>query len=290
MVSIQSDGNLGQVLFASSQYKVIGVDPSEYPSIPDVESAATMTIDSHELREMIRKTGFAASSEMVRYALTGQLLHVIPEKGGGMDVRMVTSDGKRLAYIRRKHGAKDGTAPQKEIKVLLPPKALNLIDRMFTEENEKVALYIDETQVKVITKRGMVFCRLIEGNFPDYETVIPKECELKVSLNPQHFVAAVRKAALMTNEKTRAVKLAFSSGRLVVSTRSQDVGEATSEMAVDYKGEEIQIVFNPDYLIDFARATDVESVDLHLKDKSSAGVFKAGKDYIYVVMPLAVAI
>lgn len=289
-IRLESDGHLAQIVCASGHYKIIGVDPSEYPAIPDFQGAASIVIDAKDFSEMIRKTQFAASSEMVRYALTGQLLEVVKSKSSGAELRMVASDGKRLAFIKKKYGGKDAPAAGKGSRVLVPPRALNIVDKMVSGEDETVSILVDENQVKMSVKQGMVFARLIEGNFPDYEAVIPKEPELKVTLDTQKFYSAVKQAALMTSDKARAIKLSFTKDKLTLLARTQDVGEARVEMDVVYKGEAVEIVFNPDFLTDYTKVVNEATIDLFLKDKSSAGIFKSGKDYVYVAMPLAIAI
>lgn len=280
-ISIDSDGNLAHVKLPDASFKIVGIDPADFPTLPTFDDRAAVRISTEDLGAMIRKTQFAVSTEVVRYALTGQLFEI-----KGKDVRMVASDGKRLAYIRsRSSGKHEG---QKDVRVIVPTKTMNLLDKVLTEEDEQVALNVEETQVKLKTSRALIFSRLIEGHFPDYEAVIPSNMDKKLVLPREALFAAVRKAALMTTDKTRAVKFNIGKGRIVLFTRSQDVGEAKVEVPIDYKGEELEIVFNPDYVADYLKVITDETVELHLKDKTAAGVFRAGKDYVYVLMPLTV--
>ena len=165
---------------------------------------------------------------------------------------------------------------------------MNLLDKVLGGEDDQVALAVEETQIKIKTQRALIFSRLIEGHFPDYEAVVPSNTDKKLAVQRDLLLSAVRKSALMTTDKTRAVKLSASKGKLVLFTRTQDVGEAKVEIPVDYKGEEIDIVFNPDYVADYLKVVTDETVELHLKDRSSAGIFRAGKDYVYVLMPLTI--
>ncbi|MBI2931854.1 MAG: DNA polymerase III subunit beta [Planctomycetes bacterium] len=282
-IAVDSDGHLAHIRTSDASFKVVGIDPADFPNVPAFDEQAAVQIDTTDLSEMIRKTQFAVSSEVVRYALTGQLLEV-----KGKDLRMVASDGKRLAFIRsRSSGKHEG---QKDIRVIVPTKTMNLLDRLLAGDEEIVSLNVEETQIKIKSKRAMIFSRLIDGNFPDYEAVIPSERDLKVTLAREPFFAAVRKVALMTTDKTRAIRLDFSKNRLVLFTRTQDVGEARVELPIDYKGEEFEVVFNPDYIIDYLKVVTEEKVELQLKDKTSASIFKAGKDYVYVLMPLTVTL
>jgi DNA polymerase-3 subunit beta len=279
-IKIESDGNIAQIRLPGASFKVVGIDPADFPTIPSFDEKSAVRVPAEDLSEMIRKTQFAVSTEVVRYALTGQLFEV-----KGKELRMVASDGKRLAYIRSKTSGKDG---QKDVRVIVPTKTLNLLDRAMTEDDEEVALNVAETQVRMRTSRAMVFSRLIEGHFPDYEAVVPSGLDKKVSASREELHAAVRKAALMTTDKTRAVRFSFSKGKLVLFTRAQDVGEAKVEMPVEYKGGELDVIFNPDYVADYLKVMTEPKVELQLKDKSAAAVFRAGKDYVYVLMPMAV--
>lgn len=280
-IALESDGNIAHVRLPDASFKVLGIDPADFPTVPTFEDKGAVKVDTSDLGTMIRKTQFAVSTEVVRYSLTGQLLEV-----KGKEVRMVASDGKRMAYIRsRSSGRGEG---QKDVRVIVPTKTMNLLEKVLREEDEQVALSVEETQIKLKTSRAVIWSRIIEGQFPDYESVVPANTDKKLVAGREALHAAVRKAALMTTDKARAVKFSLGKGRLVLFTRAQDVGEAKVEIAVDYKGEEMDIVFNPDYVADYLKVVTDENVELHLKDKASAGVFRAGKDYQYVLMPLSV--
>lgn len=279
-VVLDSDGTLAHVRAGGASFKVVGIDAADFPAVPGFEEKGALQVDTKDLGEMIRRTQFAVSSEVVRYALTGQLFEI-----HGKELRMVASDGKRLAYIKSR-GAGKGEA--KNIRVIVPTKTMSLLDRILTDEDESVSIHVEETQIRMKTSRAMIFSRLIDGNFPDYEAVIPSDRDKKVTLEREPFHAAVRKASLMTTDKTRAVKFTFAKGKLTLFTRTQDVGEANVEVPVEYRGEDIDVTFNPDYVVDYLKVVPDESVELHLKDRASAGVFKSGKDYVYVLMPLTV--
>lgn len=283
-IKITSDGNLAHIECSDSTYKMVGADPADYPTLPEEDPSAAVPVDSKELREMIRKTQFSTSSEIVRYALTGQLLEI-----KGKEIRMVASDGKRLAYIKRKiQGGKAGSSAVKDVKVLVPPKAFTLLDRVLTDEDETVSLHVEDTQIHMKTQRAAIFSRLIEGNFPDYEAVVPQDRDKKIRLNTEPLFSAVRRTSLMTSDKGRAVKFTLSKNKLTLFARAQDVGEAKVDLPIEYSGGDFEIVFNPDFLADFLKVVGEETLELGVQDKTTAGVLKAGKDYVYVLMPLTV--
>ena len=241
-----------------------------------IKSAATSSIRSP------RKNKNTAT--LLQKALDGA-----KESAKGKEIRMVSSDGKRLALIKRKISGKAGDDAAKDIKALIPPKTMTLLDRVLTEEDDMVGLNVEESQIKLKTKSAMIFSRLVEGAFPDYEAVIPTDRNKKVELNTTQLLTTIRRATIMTNEKSRAVQLRFNKDKLIVFTRTQDIGEANSDMQIDYKGEDLEIAFNPDYITDYLKVVSDEKIELHLKDKTTAGVFKAGKDYTYVIMPLTIS-
>ncbi|MHC4608649.1 MAG: DNA polymerase III subunit beta [Planctomycetota bacterium] len=282
-IALESDGNLAHIRTPGSSFKVVGIDPADFPEMPEFEEKSAVEVGTKNLSEMIRLTAFSVSTEVVRYALTGQLLEL-----KGKEMRMVATDGKRLAFARSESGGK--RKGSKTLRVIIPTKTLNLLDRVLDPEDDTVRLNIDETQIRMKTPRALVFSRLIEGNFPDYEAVIPKDRDKTAVLDRADLLSAVRKASLMTTEQTRAVKFQFAKGKLVLFTRAQDVGEATVEIAAQYKGGATDVVFNPDYVVDYLKVLDDETVELRFKDRTSAGVFTAGKDYVYVLMPLTVTL
>ncbi|HEX7897128.1 MAG TPA: DNA polymerase III subunit beta [Planctomycetota bacterium] len=282
VVGIDSDGNLAHIKLPDANFKVVGLDPADFPTVPTFEDKGAVKIATEDLGTMIRKTQFAVSTEVVRYSLTGQLLEV-----KNKEIRMVASDGKRLAYIKNKPS---GKADVKDVRVIVPTKTMNLLEKVMGDGEEQVALNVEETQVKFKTAKAVIFSRLIEDRFPDYEAVVPANLDKKAVIQREALLSAVRKSSLMTTDKTRAVKFSLGKGRLVLFTRSQDVGEAKVEIPADYKGEDIDVVFNPDYVADYLKVLTDDAVELQLKDKNSAGVFRAGKDYVYVLMPLQISL
>lgn len=278
-VSLTSDGSLASLRFKDSHCRIVGADPADFPDLPAFDDRGAVTFETGDFSTMIRRTLFATSEDISRYSLTGVLLEVRDK-----ELRLVASDGKRLAYARQKI-----SGAGQSVKVLVPRKTLQLLDRVLGESAEVAHLRAEENQIKIQTRRAMIFSRLIEGNFPDYEDVVPKEADKKATISVAAFHSAMRRAALMTSDKGKAVKLLFSKGKLRVETRAADVGEAQIDMAVEYDGEALDIVFNPDYFIDFLRVVGDATLEMRMKDRHTAAVLRAGgDDYTYLVMPLKV--
>lgn len=325
-VKFDVDGKLCSIEIEGGQFKLTGADPQDFPQFPEFDEKKAVRIGVEDFRDMVRKTAFAVSSEPSRYALTG-VLFVIREN----EARMVGTDGKRLAYAKKK--IKGG--PKDEIKVIVPPKALHLVEKIVSEGDEEIAFEFEETQLKARTSAGTLFARLVEGSFPNYEDVIPGDPDKKVQVNPGELEYRLRLATSMTDDKSRAVKFQLSKDKLKLFARriTGEAGEASHDVAVKYAGPDFEISFNPDFFIDFLKVvaggrpevldseadTKIEArgeakakgkkgakddkpkaapapepaevpstITLDLRDKLTAGVIRAGRDYIYLVMPLTI--
>lgn len=321
-VKFDVDGKLCSIEIEGGGFKLTGADPQDFPQFPEFEEKKAVRISVDDFRDMVRKTAFAVSSEPSRYALTG-VLFVLREN----EARMVGTDGKRLAYAKKK--IKGG--PKDEIRVIVPPKALHLVEKIVTEGDEEIAFEFEETQIKAKTSAGTLFARLVEGSFPNYEDVIPGDPDKKVQIAPGELEYRLRLATDMTDDKSRAVKFQLSKDKLKLFARriTGEAGESSHEVAVKYTGPDFEISFNPDFFLDFlkvvaggvieaepaepkpeakaekgkakkgakeekpkaAPAPEVEApqtITLDLRDKLTAGVIRAGRDYIYLVMPLTI--
>jgi DNA polymerase-3 subunit beta len=277
---LTSDGPLGLLRTSDGRFKLVGMDPTDFPQIPDFEKSRAVGIKAEAIRDMIQKTDFAVSLETVRYALTGQLLEI-----RGDELRMVASDGKRLSYVRQP--AQVGPNA-KQIKVIVPTKTTSLLSKTLTPEDASVGVELTENSIRFGTRASVISSRLIDGTFPDYEAVIPKANDKKIAVEREAFLSALRRTSLVAQEKARAVKLSFSSGKVTLFSRSQEIGEASVEVAADYAGEAFDVVFNPDYIIDYLKSLSETQVQMWLRDRTSAGLFRTTDDYQYVLMPLAI--
>jgi DNA polymerase-3 subunit beta len=283
-ITIESSGGTAHIKTKTSKYKIMCMDAAEYPDFPVFNEKKAIGINAAGLKEMVWKTTFAVSHEITRYALTGLLLEIRKK-----DIRMVTSDGKRLAYIKRRSD-QDVTT---DIKVIVSPKSLNLLERIIENDEQMLRIETDDTQFKVLIpqkeQKGIIlFSRLIEGSFPDYESVIPADSDKKIEILAAEFLSAMRQVALVTTDKFKATQITLEKDKMILLTRTQDVGEATVEMPIKYSGEPFKITFNPEYFIDALRIIGEDNITLGLKDKTSPAIIKQGKDYTYLVMPLTI--
>ena len=280
------EGNWVKIVSGHSQFKLVGLPKEEYPSMPDVAEEGMITMDGETLRDMIKKTLYAAGENDARYVLNGLYVHLSPAKGG-LNIRMVGTDGHRLSMIDRIVAAK-----HKEESVIVPKKAMIELRRLLEEDSSQEGFQIGFSKNHALFKRdGLVMVsKLIDGNYPNYQQVLPTQNTKKVAVSKDIFTHAVKRVSILSKEKTNAVKLQLEKNTLLLSTNNPEVGEANEELSIDYKGESISIGFNSRYLMDVLMAMDREIITLELNDSLSPCLVKEeGNDaYKCVVMPMRV--
>ncbi len=258
-------------------FKLVGEDPADFPAVPPFPTGPSVEVPAELLSSLVRRTAFAAAAEETRYAIHGVLLEI-----EGKTVRMVATDGKRLAWSR----GTLGTAVKAKQSALLPPRALTQVLKGVEPGEESVRLVFEERRVIAQAGRSTVVASRIEGTFPSYEEVIPKESRLEVVLDREAFAACVRRGALLASEGSQAVSMGLSGGQLKIGARAANVGEGQIEMEVAYDAEPIEIHFNPRYLLDFLKVIPSETIEIRMNDSRSAVLFVDGEDLKYVVMPV----
>lgn len=262
---------------SDSHFQVYTSDPSEFPPVPELEGKADFEVSGEELRWMIDRTLFAAAKESTRYAIDGLLW-----ERKGKQLKIVATDGRRLSMV----GCEVEKAGEAESKGIVPSKAVSLFHRAVLNPEEKFRIKFLSNQVLLAGSRVTISSVLVEGNFPKYEDVIPQDCDKKVRLDTLQLLSATRRASLLTSEESRAVRLEFTTDKLVMQARAPEQGEATIEMAVDYKGDPLEIGFNPVFLSDMLKVVDSDEVLLELRDSNRPGLFRNGERHLYVVMPV----
>lgn len=261
-------------------FKMAGLPREDFPALPEARSSKGVEIPGALLRDLILRTAFAITAEDARYYLAGALM-VLDKEG----VALVATDGHRLAYARRRTPLKVGEATR----VLVPRKAIFELSRLLEAEDAAVFQQVDNHLVFSVGGRTLA-SKTIEGQFPAYERVIAVEGDKRATLERERLAAAIRRVSLLSSERSRAVRLSLSSGRLELAASSPDLGEAKEALEVAYDGATVEIGFNAQYLLDFLGVAGSEKVVLELKDAESQGLLKPdgeeGGDYRYVVMPM----
>ncbi len=278
LLDIETDANHCHVRGAGSHFQIYIRDAKEFPAGASMSGDPDWEIKANVLRHLAERTIFAAARENTRYAING----VLWERKDKQLV-MVATDGRRLAKaVGKISGGKDGGPSE----VIVPSKAMVLFQRLFTEQDEKIGVKLTESQIVLRSNRATVSVALVEGHFPNYHDVIPKETNKTAQLKVGETLSGIRRAALLTNEESRGVRFAFADAELTLSSRAPQEGEASVKLAVAYKGEALEIGFNPNFLTDVLKVIHDDEVNFELKDANRPGVIKCGDDYLYVVMPV----
>jgi DNA polymerase-3 subunit beta len=259
----------------------------DFPTLPEGGGATTATLPRAALKEMVAKTQFAITGEDTRYFLNGALFVLGPTL-----MSLVATDGHRLALVTVPREAKGKKDPVEEIKAILPKKTLGELARLLAEGDGDIRYERGENHLFFDVGGRMLISRMIDGQFPAYERVIPKGNDKHIEFERERLTNAVRRVALLSNERSRAVKFQIETGKVDVNSSSPEIGEARETLTVDYAGPAMQICFNAQYVLDFLSAVNTDVVALELKDEVSQAVMKPvgaeGYDYTYVIMPMRV--
>jgi DNA polymerase-3 subunit beta len=242
-----------------------------------LEGTPDVQIEAAILQGLIEKTIFAVAKENTRYAING----ILWEKSG-KKLNMVATDGRRLA--RSCGSADQSTGDDKHM--IVPAKTVHILQRVLDHAEGKASIRFAENQVVVRCGSHVLSSALVDGHFPQYQDVIPKDNDKRVELPTDELLSAVKRAALLTNEQSKGVRLAFDKERLVLSSRAPEQGEATISMRIEYQAEPMEIGFNPVFLGEALRVVGTPTIQLEMKESNRPGVMKAGNEFLYVVMPV----
>jgi len=262
-----------------SHFKIFTQNPAEFPPIPDFEGTADLIVQGKVLKQLIGQTLFAAAKEASRYAFNGVLTTVRNKR-----LILVATDGRRLALARgdllNPDEAPDGGSS------IVPAKTLNLVDKLISNPEESVSIKLTENQVIFHTTEATLTSNLIEGQFPPYEDVIPKECDRKMTAGTADLLSAVRRSALLTTQDSKGVRFTFDKTGLVLSSKSPEAGEATVNFSAKFEGGDIEIGFNPMFLTDALKVVNTDEVTFELLAANRPGLVKGGPNFTYVIMPV----
>lgn len=280
-IHLEADADSSHIAGKSFEFEMPGEDPANFPDIPIFSDEKYHEMTAGTMRAMIRRTVFASASEMARYTMTGALWEL--EKDS---VRLVATDGRRLAWTQGSASEHGGHSAKGQSPVV-PSKALNLLDRNFSDDQESIKVCFRPNEVLFKTERSIVYSRLVEGRFPDYKMVLPKKSSAHAILKVEAFGSAVRQAAIMADDEVKKVLFKFNSKKLVMQAQGSVSGKSKVELEIDYQGPDVEIAFNPVFVTDLLKVlpNDAE-VRLDLIDAASPALFKFGDDYQYLIMPL----
>jgi DNA polymerase III subunit beta len=270
-----------------SRTRIAGMSRESFPELPEMpEKIAEIPVRT--LSSMISRTSFAISMEESRFTLNGALLVMRPE-----GLTMVATDGHRLAYVQATP-AESGQV-DKPFRALIPKKAMAELIKLADEaDSEAKAIFAgDDNHLFFQVGHRLLITRKLTGNFPDYERVLPKDHSLTAKLQKDEIRSAIERVAQFADERSRAIRVQFTNGEVKIFSSSVETGESEESVPSEYKGPDLEIGFNAQYLLDFLRAIPQDHVAFELKDQKSAGEMRPAGDaiadqYRYVVMPMRI--
>lgn len=273
--------NVCTIRSGPSVFKLNGLPAEDFPPLTRFDDRKPISLAQDKLRAMVRRTAFAASTDESRYVLNGLFFSLKDHK-----ITTVATDGRRLALTDEEAEIEPG----QESEFIVPTKAVAELSRLL---GDKGAVELRHTENQALfalndEKGGWVHLttKLVEGTYPNYQQVIPRECKERIGLVREDFLQALRRAEIMTSDKSNSVKLAFSRNQLLITANTPEIGEAQETLSLNYKGADIVIAFNPVFLVDALRALEYDDVFLELADELSPGVLKVNGPFLYVIMPM----
>jgi DNA polymerase III subunit beta len=270
--------NVASIKSGPASFKLLGLSHEEFPPLPRFESGHEFILDQSLLKDCLRRTSYAISTDETRYVLNG-ILFSFKEN----TLTMVATDGRRLAMVKNEMEFPESQACE----FIVPTKAVNELSRLLSEGGQ-VVIKVTGSQAGFDMGRSLLVTKLIDGNFPNYRQVIPGEPKERIKLERESLLKTVARVSLLASDKSNTIKLTFEPGSLEILASSPDIGEARETVAIDYKGPKITVAFNPEFLMAPLRNLGSDELSINLIDEVSPGVLKANGGFLYVIMPMRV--
>jgi len=282
---VKNERDMVMITCNKAVYRIPGIPADDYPVVAGQEEIPQCRIKGGILKELIRKTAFAMSTDETRKTLNGVFLEVEKSVETSM-IKMVATDGHRLALMKIDTGEKDFLGLEKG--VIVPRKGIGEIRRLVDEETGDMFLGIGKGMLMIKTDHTLLKVSLIDGEYPDYRRVIPVEKGLVVTLEKDKFMHALRRMSVISSERYNGVIITISEGRLVMNSTNPDVGEANDEIDISYSGEERSTGYNVTYLADAVEVTEEGQVEFEIGAGMKPGVVRSigNENYFCIVMPL----
>lgn len=280
---IKKENNWLEIKQEKYTSKIVGISADEYPIFPTVNFQSFIDINAQVLKEMIDKTIYSVSNDETRYHLNGVFFELNVQNG----FKMIATDGHRMSLVSK---------PTPEIKVssnqgvILPRKGLHEIKKILEGLDCQVEIAVEGSQFILKHSSTILMIRLIEGKYPNYQQFIPQKLPHKVIINKELFLTSLKRVSLLANQKSKAVQLNLSNGRMEISSNNPELGDAKEEIEVKYSGQELKIGFNAKYITDILTSINNEKIDFELNDHISPGLMRPHDDssYICVLMPMRI--
>jgi len=277
-VAFSASENQCLISAGRSRFRVVLYDPDLFPGLPEFPARIATKTKREDLLKMIQTVAFASADERTRYAFDGIKLLIQDDR-----IKMVSTDGKRLGYYWMPIEAEKGA----EVDALLPARAMSHFIKALGTKDEFCEIGVEENRFGIRTPNVEVYCQQIEGSFPNFAPLIEKELTNQVTLDSEELLSSLRRASLFTGLESRLIKMKLDPGNLNVNSNVAEVGEAETDLAIEYDGETTELGFNPDYLMDFLKTVGAGSVCMEFKDDTTASRWSAGENFLYLVMPVS---
>jgi DNA polymerase-3 subunit beta len=263
------------------EFKIKCMDPQEFPQVEEEKETSLIRINTQDLLEMIKMTSFCVGFEDTSYVLNGILFEIFDDK-----INLVSTDGKRLSFIERKLPS---TQPEitKKIKFILPFKGINELYKLIKDTKEEIYIFTKKNSIGFDLKQALFICRPIEGEFPNYSQYIPKPTQSKLIINRRNFLAALKRAQLLSAPDYQGVKIDLKKNEVNIYKSTPHLGEVRESIEADYTGQNLQIGFNASYLIDVLKNLEEAEVVFEIYDVDKPAVLRL-QDYIYLVLPMKI--
>ncbi len=256
----------------------IGIKKEEYPIFPEVNWKVSFNLPLENLLDMFKKTVFSASQDETFVPYCG-ILMILEEK----KLILVSSDGHRLSYIKKDINI------DKNIKVIIPIKTVQEVIRVFKGIEGEIKISLGDKEICFEQENILIISRQLDGDFPDYNNVIPKKGLIELNLDRDNFNSVIKRVSLMADEKRSSIKINLKKNLLLVSTFTQEVGDAKEEIEIKYSGKEIEIAFNPKYILDVLRILNLEKIIFGITEEANKGMIRQeGEDFLYILMPMRI--
>lgn len=281
---VKKDNNWLEIKQGKYTSKIVGISAEEYPVFPTYTGQGFLKIPAETLKDMIDKTIYSVSNDETRYHLNG----VYFEQKGDAGYSMVATDGHRLCMVSKKLPAEQLLSSGQG--VIIPRKGLSEIKKLLESLGGDFEIAIEGSQLIVRHQTTTLMIRLIEGKYPNYSQFIPSKLKQKIRINRDAFLTSLKRVSLLANQKSKAVTLSLTNGRMEISSTNPELGDAKEEIEVGYDGSDMKIGFNAKYIQDVLTAIQDDEVDFEINDQLSPGLMRPHNDpnYTCVVMPMRI--
>ncbi|MBN1794214.1 MAG: DNA polymerase III subunit beta [Candidatus Omnitrophica bacterium] len=277
VVVTMKKNNMFTVESGNSVFKIIGLPKEGFPQLPTPTHDNKTTIPQASLKRILQRTTFAVSHDETRYVLNGLYVSI-----NGDTLHFVATDGRRLALIEHTIN----TTTKIKTQAIIPSKTTTELLKTIKEEGD-IEIYLEQNQVFFKTNETTIISRLIEGEYPDYQQVLPKEKGERVVAEKEGFYSTMKRASLLSTPESTAVKIELLKNKMVVSKTTPEIGEFRDELSVEYAGPTLTIGFNPNYLMDVLRVLEGETVEMEVVSAAKPALFKEER-YLYLVLPMQI--